>query len=204
MKKAALIFLCLTLIIMTAACIEIRPATSATGDETTAAEGPFDTTAAPSDTIATTAATVISPTNTAKMYSSYAHMVSYDPASGWADFDYFDMLRGDDAVQYLVDYEGYTLADAQAEVNAEAGVDSIFWEKNINPQLRTVDMNVVEIKLMFNPDGSQVMGAEPVNATPLDLYNLYDFNPDAVLNQYFYYVTVVGNDVTKVEQVYWP
>jgi hypothetical protein len=36
------------------------------------------------------------------LYSSYAHMTAYHPASGMADFDYFDMLRGDDAVKWML------------------------------------------------------------------------------------------------------
>ncbi len=52
-----------------------------------------------------------------RMYSSYAHLVSYDPARGFADFDYFDLLQGEKAVAYLVDTEGYTLAEAQARVS---------------------------------------------------------------------------------------
>ena len=35
------------------------------------------------------------------MYSSYADLISFDPETGIAKFDYFDMLRGADAVKFL-------------------------------------------------------------------------------------------------------
>jgi hypothetical protein len=136
------------------------------------------------------------------MYSSYAHMVSYDPARGLADFDYFNMLRGNDAVAYLVEHEGYTLSAAQALVDDFA--DSEFVEQNDNPQLRTVNLATVDLKLMYYPDGTMVTGAEPVDSELIDLYNLYHVDPDLVLDSFFYYVVVSGGVVTAVRQVYWP
>ncbi|MDD3931043.1 MAG: hypothetical protein PHT04_02610, partial [Eubacteriales bacterium] len=50
------------------------------------------------------------------LYSSYAHLVSYDPNSGLADFDYFNMLKGEEAVQWLIDREGYTESEAEVIV----------------------------------------------------------------------------------------
>lgn len=131
-------------------------------------------------------------------------MVSYDPARGWADFDYFDMLRGDAAIQWLVDHEGYTLADAQNEVNNFA--DSEFVLKNTNPQLRTIDLRNIPLKLMYHADGTKVEGATPVDAELIDLYNLYNFNSKLILapDAPFYHITVVGTEVVLVEQVYWP
>ena len=51
------------------------------------------------------------------MYSSYADLVSFDPETGIAKFDYFDMLRGKEAVDYLVEHKNYKLADAQELVD---------------------------------------------------------------------------------------
>ena len=136
------------------------------------------------------------------MYSSYAHMVSYDPARGFADFDYFEMLNGEDAVNYLVEEEGYTLADAQAEVADYA--DSEFIEKNTNTQLRTIDLRSIPIKLMVHPDGTVEPGATPYTTDLADLFALYHNDASLVLDAYFYYVTVVGGEVISVEQVYWP
>jgi hypothetical protein len=142
------------------------------------------------------------PINTAAMYSSYAYMVSYDPARGWADFDYFNLLQGDDAVQYLVDHEGYTLEDAQALVDDFA--DSEFICQNDNPQLRTVDLQEVDLKLMYYPDGTMVTDATSLDSELIDLYDLYHVDPDLVLDSFFYYITVVDDDPVAVEQVYWP
>ncbi len=134
------------------------------------------------------------------MYSSYAHMVSYDPARGWADFDYFEMLTGDDAVQWKVEHEGYTLADAQAEV-ADWG-DGEFTEKNTNTQLRTIDLKDVPISLQFEADGTQVI--EGVDSTVADVFALYNLDADLYLYDYFFYIHVDSDgNVTLVEQVYW-
>lgn len=136
-----------------------------------------------------------------KMYSSYAHLVSYDPARGFADFDYFEMLIGDEAIAFLVT-QGWSLAEAQAYVDDFA--DSEFVEKNTNPQLRTIDLREIQLKLMYYPDGTKVEGAVPINATLEDFYNLYNINPAIIKDEFFYYITVTGGEVVSVEQVYWP
>ena len=143
------------------------------------------------------------PVNTATMYSSYAFMVSFDPARGWADFDYFDMLRGDDAVQWLVDQEGYDLAAAQAEVADYA--DSEFICKNTNPTLRTIDLRTIPIQLMYHPDGTMVDDATPIDSDIEDVFDLYMVDPGLLLDSFFYYIEVDdANEVVSVQQVYWP
>jgi len=137
-----------------------------------------------------------------RMYSSYAHLVSYDPARGFADFDYFDLLQGEKAVAYLVETEGYTLAEAQARVSEFA--DSEFIEKNTSPQLRTIDLRDVQIKLLYRPDGTMVTGAEPINATLADFYAVYHIDRRYIVDYHFYYITVSGGEVVRVAQVYWP
>lgn len=136
------------------------------------------------------------------MYSSYADMVSFDPETGWALFDYWDMLKGDEAKQWLVDHEGYTEANAKEYVDNMS--DSEFVKKNTNPRLRAVDLSKVSIKMMFQQDGTPVAGAEPVTLTYAEFMNLYAAKPDAVLTSYFYYVTVQSGKVKTVEQPYWP
>lgn len=172
--------------------------TDSTTPETTSTEA-ADTTGT---TTETTTEAANSPVNTLIMYSSYAHMVSYDPARGWADFDYFNMLLGDEAVQYLVDNEGYSLEEAQELVDDFA--DSEFVYQNDNPQLRTIDLREVDLKLMYYPDGTMVTGATPADSELIDLYDLYHVNPDLVLDSFFYYITVINDEVVTVEQVYWP
>ncbi len=221
MKKTAVVLILAMLALSLAACnppqtsgstSSTQPttatATSETPSETSGSQTQASTTAAveTSSAASTAAETTAMPTPTVTpgpvMYSSYAHMVSYDPARGQADFDYFNMLRGDDAVQYLVDYEGYTVGDAQALVDDFA--DSEFVESNLNPQLRTIDLTVVDIKLMFYPDGTMLPGAEPVDSELIDLFDLYHVDPAKVLDYFFYYITVVDGEVVTVEQVYWP
>ncbi len=137
------------------------------------------------------------------MYSSYADLVSFDPATGIAKFDYFDMLRGADAVKFLVDHEGYTLADAQNLVDNFA--DSEYVKKNTNPQLRAIDLDDVSLSLMVQPSGAFVEGAEPVPSTASDFRTIYALDPALLTNTYFYYIHVESDGhVSLVEQVYWP
>ncbi|MEI8200135.1 MAG: hypothetical protein WCG21_08735 [Eubacteriales bacterium] len=169
--------------------------TTAAAQTTAAAVTPAPITTVP----ATPAVPAIS--NPANMYSSYAHIKSFDPITGWASFDYFDMLVGDDAVQWLVENKGYTLAQAQAEVDNYG--DGEFIEKNVNPQLRTVDMHTVPIKMMFHPDGTMAEAGAGVSMTYDEFKAFYAAYPDKVMNSFFYYITVEAGVITKVEQVYW-
>ena len=167
---------------------------------------PAAETATPTATVAATAARTAAPSPTPKgpaMYSSYADLISFDPETGIAKFDYFDMLRGADAVKFLVDHEGYTQTAAQKMVDDFA--DSEFVKKNINPQLRAIDIDDVPLKLMVKPNGDPVDGAEPVSVTAKEFRAIYALNTSLLLESYFYYIHVdTDGNVTLVEQVYWP
>lgn len=170
-------------------------------DTSSASDGSADPSAS-SESSEETSASETEYSNPESMYSSYAHMVSFDPVNGLARFDYFDMLKGQAAIDWLVAHEGYTVADATALVNDFA--DSEFVYKNINPQLRTADMSEVDITMMYHSDGTQVPGAETVSLTYAQFVTLYSGHSSAVLESFFYYVTVSGGEITKVDQVYWP
>ena len=154
----------------------------------------------------TTLSPTPSPTPTPKgpsMYSSYADLISFDPETGIAKFDNFDMLRGADAVKFLVDHEGYTQTNAQKMVDDFA--ESEFVKKNINPQLRAIDIDDVPLKLMVKPNGDPVDGAESVSVTAKEFRAIYALNTSLLLESYFFHVTVDDDGkVTLVEQVYWP
>ena len=164
------------------------------------------TTAIPTVAVPTTAAPTPPPSPTPKgpsMYSSYADLISFDPETGIAKFDYFDMLRGADAVKFLVDHEGYTQAAAKALVDDYT--DSEFVKKNTNPQLRAIDIDDVPLKLMVKPNGDPVDGAGPVSVTAKEFRAIYALNTSLLLESYFYYIHVdTDGNVTLVEQVYWP
>ncbi len=178
-------------------------ATNATASATQGATAATNATAATAaTTTAATAAASIS--NPASMYSSYANLVSFDPATGLAQFDYFDLLKGADAVKYLVEEKGYTKAAAQAEVDGYA--DSEFINKNENPQLRTADMKAVTIMMLYGPDGAQTTSWPDTDSMTFSAFkSFYAAHPEQVLTKssFFYYVTVVNSVITKVEQVYW-
>ena len=144
------------------------------------------------------------PIDNPQMYSSYAHMVSLDPITGYAEFDYFEMLSGEEAIDALVKYEGYDEVEAQGEVMnwGEGG----FYEKNTDATLRTVDLGTVDIRLIIKTDGTLIDDiGNPSKSGLSDVVSLYSANKNYVLTYCFYWVTV--NDkgvVTKIEQVYRP
>lgn len=136
------------------------------------------------------------------MYSSFAHMVSCDFITTLAEFDYFDILQGQEAIKWLIEKEGYTEAKARASVDEFA--DSEYIEKNTNPQLRTIDLSKVELKLILKPDGELIEGLNPDPCGMEELYALWAADPAYVFDHYFYYITVTDGKVNSVEQVYWP
>ncbi len=164
----------------------------------------------PTETPAVTATPTPTPTATPSptpkgpsMYSSYADLISFDPETGIAKFDYFDMLRGDDAVEFLVDHEGYTKTAAEDLV--ENFADSEYVKKNTNPQLRAIDIDDVPLKLMVKPNGETVDDATSVAATAAQFRAIYALNTSLLLESYFYYVHVESDGkISLVEQVYWP
>lgn len=175
------------------------PSPTATPTESAAPSVSPSATPSPSAAAATPTATPSGP----KMYSSYADLVSYDPATGIAKFDYFDMLRGDDAVDYLVEHDGYTRAEAQAEVDNYA--DSEFIKKNTNPQLRAIDLDDVSLKLMYQPDGELVTDATSIPSSASDFAAIYAIDPTLLTESYFFYIHVEDDGhVSLVEQVYRP
>lgn len=143
------------------------------------------------------------PANPSNMYSSYAFMKAFDPATGMASFDYFDILKGQDAIDFLVSNKGYTPEAAAEEVNNYA--DSEYVLKNLNPQLRYADMTVVPISMMYDAAGVSSTDANTIPLSYADFLSLYQSHPgDVVDGHFFYFVTVTDGQITAVDQVYWP
>ena len=142
-----------------------------------------------------------SPAPTPRMYSSYAHLVSFDTKTGIAQFDYFDYLKGQDAVNYLVEREGYTLENAQTEV--ANWPDSMFIEKNSSSQLRAVDLSSVPIYMIIDRDGYANEYYEPIKMNYKDFKNLYNSMPAVILDTYFYRVKVDDSGaIESITQIY--
>lgn len=146
--------------------------------------------------------------STIEMYSSYAYMVSFDASTGLAEFDYFTMLTGQEAIDFLVSNKGYSYEDAKAEVDAFC--DGEFVMKNINTQLRTIDLRVTPILSLYATDGSQASTwPTPCAITYDDFVSLYEYDQtdsdgiDYTQGSLFYYITVVDGEVTQVAQTYW-
>ncbi len=217
MKRYRLAWACLILVALSLAAVLLCGCVQVTvlPDATTSPESGSTPEATAAATVAPTATDVVTPTpeltaSTApsptagnpNMYSSYADLISFDPSTGVAEFDYFDLLRGDDAVNYLVDHDGYTKAKAQAMVDEFA--DSEFVKKNDNPQLRAIDLDDVSLQMMIQPNGEPVDGAESIPSSGADVRAIYAADP-AMLSMYFYYIHVESDgQISLVEQVYWP
>jgi hypothetical protein len=215
MKHSCLSCLVLVVLLFAAAflcgCVQVTvlPETTVSPADTASPTPVPSPTAAPTPEAtappATAPAATAAPSPTASnpsMYSSYADLVSFDPSTGVAQFDYFDLLRGDDAVNYLVDHDGYTKAKAQAMVDEFA--ESEFVKKNDNPKLRAIDLDDVSLKMMIQPSGEPVDGAESIPASGADVRAIYAADP-AMLSMYFYYIHVESDgQISLVEQVYWP
>lgn len=215
MRKAVFLIICLLLVFVLISCTKLASLPDKDGGsggsvETNLPEITKAAEATPADTQAgqptETAVLPSAPAETSEgpsLYSSYAHMVSFDPAVGTADFDYFDLLQGKKAVKWLVEHEGYTQAQAEAEVADYA--DSEFIEKNLNTQLRTIDLKNIPVTLMFDPStGDMLDVAHPLKGSLTDLYKLYEHDHDLVLKTFFYWIKVENGKVVSVEQVYWP
>lgn len=136
-------------------------------------------------------------------YSSYADLIFFNPGTGIAYFDYFDLLQGADAVEYLVNKEGYSKAKAEEEVAEYA--DSEYIRDDGDGTLYPVDINTTNLILMYQPDGEPMPGADGVPSNAGDFYALFNHDPSLLLDSFFYYLhTDPEGDVYLVEQVYWP
>ena len=125
------------------------------------------------------------------IYSSYAYMVSFDPGTGYAEFDYFDKLIGQEAIDWLVEHEGYTLEDAEDLVNNFA--DTEYVEKNINPRLRTIDMRTVFITT--NLDENEYLELPQV---PLDYSDFVSRADSLIIRNPYTRIIVEDNEIIEV------
>lgn len=131
-------------------------------------------------------------------YSSYAHMRSFDPNTGIAQFDFFELLTGAEAVDYLINCEGYCSAVAEEQVDEYTQGD--FLEKNTSAMLREVDMREVSIKLLYSPDESIAADGQSIDFSFEDLVSLWNADKAKVLLTHFYYITA-DEDTQQVLQV---
>lgn len=216
MKKMIVMLVCLAL--MLGACTPALPAVTGSGQsETPRAQTPgpplTDTPAAtPSPTpgpevpdVSATPAPEPSPTPapTPRMYSSYADLVTFKKATGIASFDYFDMLKGEDAVNWLVKNEGLSQADAQAIVDDYA--DSEYIKKNTSSQLRRFDLNTVPVFMITDAAGAYTENLTPYRISLEDFAAMYAANPTLLKEGFFYYIEVDSNgSPSAIKQVYWP
>lgn len=143
--------------------------------------------------------TLLTDINSLEIYSSHAYMVSFDPSTGLAEFDYYDALVGQDAIDWLVEHEGYTQEDAENKVNNWA--DTEYIEKNINPQLYVIDMSTVPI--ISNVDENGFLALPPVFLTYSEFVARADEFVYSTTNNVAAHITVVNNRIESVNVNYF-
>jgi hypothetical protein len=211
-RSITLIFVCIIAVLLAACNIKVITPNSSESSGTPVTESPAAATTEPTAEPALSPEPATepptpeppSPEPTVNMYSSYADMVSFNPSTGLAQFDYWDRLRGEEAVDWLVEHEGYSESEAQDIVDDYA--DSEFIKKNTNPQLRTVDLSSVPVKMLQYPFGYEFApDPDPILTSFTDLCALYATDPDILLTLNYYYITVdASGTVTDVSQCYQP
>lgn len=138
----------------------------------------------------------------AMAHEFYARLRSFDPASNYAQFDDFEMLKGLEAVKYLVKSKGYSLKDAKAMVD-DFG-DSEYVERNESTALIGYNLSQTSFTLMYQPSGAQVSGWEGVPSNIGDFRAIWSKNPSLLLDSYFFRIHDVNGQARFIEQVYWP
>lgn len=138
------------------------------------------------------------------MYSSFAYMRSFNPETGIAQFDYFEMLKGPDAVDYLINYEGYCSLVAETEIE-KLGEDD-FMEKNLGFELRQINLKKVPVLLLYTADGCSITDARGAETSFGDIVSLYNKDKTKLLLSSYYYITVDEDmgEVLMIEQVRKP
>lgn len=204
--------LCVSVLMMVTGCFKIQRneetetspassetstvATSPTESETAAlseteTSGTDMTTSETTETVTETQSTLLTDINSVEIYSSYAHLETFDPITGLAGFDYFDMLTGQEAIDWLVEHEGYTQTDAEDLVNNFA--DTEYVEKNINPRLRMIDMRTVFITTNIDVNGYLALPQEPMT------YSEFSARSDEYLQLHNYSrIIVEDNEIVEV------
>lgn len=135
------------------------------------------------------------------MFSSFAHMRSFDPKTGIAQFDFFEMLKGAEAVDYLINFEGY--CSAAAETETEQLGEGDFLEKNLSYELRQINLKKVPVLLLYTVDGCSITDAQGVKTSFEDIVSLYNRDKTKLLLSGYYYITADEDtgEVLIVEQV---
>ncbi len=133
------------------------------------------------------------------LYSSYAYLRRFDPKSGIAQFDYFDVLTGSDAVNYLINCEGYCSLVAQEEVAKYEETD--FLEVNPDGALWDIDLAQTDIMLLYDENANFLKQARKASFD--DVVKLWNQDKSLLLTSSYYYILVDEQtaEVLLIEQV---
>lgn len=128
----------------------------------------------------------------------FASLQSYDPATRTGMFDEFEMLRGDEAVDFLVRKGYYDKAEAQGVVD---GLSSDgFVPKSV--ARRHFDLGNTNFLLRYQPDGAPAPDGVPSNSG--DFRAIYDADRTLLMDTCYYRIHVKGGAAVYLEQFPWP
>lgn len=173
---------------------DVTDPTDTMAPETTAVSEPETT-----EPETTPESTLLTDINSLEIYTSYAYMVSFDPSTGLAEFDYFDTLTGQDAIDWLVEHEGYTQEDAENKVNNWADTECL--EINNNPRLRVIDMSTVPIT--SNRDENGYLALPAVSLTYSEFVDRIDDFVYSSTNHSSAWISVVDGEIAYVNVDYF-
>jgi len=137
------------------------------------------------------------------MFSSFAYMKSFDPQTNIAQFDFFEKLYGPEAMDALMEYEGLSEFDAEAQVMSSG--EGWYYVKDVDSKLRSIDLSKVEVNIIITEDGTIQSDLSNLEATSIEsVVNIYNKNAAYILNGH-YFISVNDSGVAvQVKQVYEP
>lgn len=134
--------------------------------------------------------------------SIYARLVNFDPDTNTAFFDEFEMLRGEEAVLFLMLQNGLSEEEARAEAAGLA--ESEFVTKDVSKEQRYFNIETVPFTLLYQPSGEMVTGNEGIPSNIGDFRAIWQLNPSLLRDTHFYRLSLTGEQLTFLEQMYWP
>lgn len=135
--------------------------------------------------------------------SCFARLKSYDPATGIAVFEAFEILEGQTAENYLRYELGYDDEDIDILYSSMEGYDFIYRDLKMPPIVINLDM--VNLTLLYQPSGTPTKNLERIPSNGSDFRKLYQIKPYLLTGTpaYFIYVDMEGRPYL-VEQTYPP
>lgn len=129
-----------------------------------------------------------------------ASLQYYDPASYTGTFSCFEMLRGAEAVDYLVRKGYYSKAEAQGVVDGLSSEQ--FVPRPVSDNIRHYNLSNMSFMLLFQPSGEPEPGGVPSSSG--DFREIYKVNASLLTENCYYRIHLKGSQPVYLEQFVWP